>query len=224
MRYNRKETRPSHGFTLIELLVVIAIIAILAAILFPVLAKARERARAIACTSNLKQLGTAFQMYRQDYDGNIPFQNMYSTGTPAPVWPEIMDAYVKNLEVFRCPSHSPTNLEYGWSDVYNKWFSMGYGINYEMAAGDGYDQYATSNVDSIEFPSECFLLTEYTGVYLPCYMDMYQTLSHRHFNKSNVLYMDGHVSPLGGDPKVLNWWNTPQGFHFWYGAKHWTEM
>ena len=62
MLHNRK------GFTLIELLVVIAIIAILAAILFPVFAQARARARAISCISNLKQLGTASMMYAQDYD------------------------------------------------------------------------------------------------------------------------------------------------------------
>jgi prepilin-type N-terminal cleavage/methylation domain-containing protein/prepilin-type processing-associated H-X9-DG protein len=60
------------GFTLIELLVVIAIIAILAAILFPVFAQARERARQISCVSNLKQMGTAFMMYAQDYDEEFP--------------------------------------------------------------------------------------------------------------------------------------------------------
>lgn len=62
-----------HGLTLIELLVVIAIIAILAAILFPVFARAREAARATACRSNLMQLGNAVMMYTQDYDENLPF-------------------------------------------------------------------------------------------------------------------------------------------------------
>ena len=64
--------RKQFGFTLIELLVVIAIIAILAAILFPVFAKAREKARGAACASNTKQIGTALQMYTQDYDERTP--------------------------------------------------------------------------------------------------------------------------------------------------------
>ena len=71
--------RGSGGFTLIELLVVIAIIAILAAILFPVFAQAREKARATACTSNLKQLDLALMMYGQDYDENMP-----TCGYPGP--------------------------------------------------------------------------------------------------------------------------------------------
>ncbi len=67
----KPNTHRQRGFTLIELLVVIAIIAILAAILFPVFAQARESARRTSCLSNLKQLGTAFQMYQQDYDGRF---------------------------------------------------------------------------------------------------------------------------------------------------------
>lgn len=93
------ESRKS-GFTLIELLVVIAIIAILAAILFPVFAQAREKARAISCLSNMKQLGTSVAMYIQDYDETFPI------GTPDawwPSWPTLVQPYVKNLQVFRCP-------------------------------------------------------------------------------------------------------------------------
>ena len=95
------------AFTLIELLVVIAIIAILAAILFPVFARAREAARATSCKSNLKQLATAIQMYTQDYDEMMPFNYHYTAGAPPLYWWEDdVQPYVKNWQAFQCPSRS----------------------------------------------------------------------------------------------------------------------
>jgi prepilin-type N-terminal cleavage/methylation domain-containing protein/prepilin-type processing-associated H-X9-DG protein len=93
------------GFTLIELLVVIAIIAILAAILFPVFAQAREAARTTSCLNNIKQLTTGWTMYNQDYDENVlPYStNGGSTGT-AFAWNRIIQPYVKNTGILRCPS------------------------------------------------------------------------------------------------------------------------
>jgi prepilin-type N-terminal cleavage/methylation domain-containing protein/prepilin-type processing-associated H-X9-DG protein len=92
------------GFTLIELLVVIAIIAILAAILFPVFAQARDKARQSTCLSNARQMGIALTMYTQDYDETYP----WSIGLPAattPAWGGLIAPYVKNLDVFQCPSN-----------------------------------------------------------------------------------------------------------------------
>jgi len=88
MQYTSRLRR--QGFTLIELLVVIAIIAILAAILFPVFAQAREQARKISCLSNMKQIGLAIQMYTQDYDETLPF----AWGGPGPWWISL-DPYIK---------------------------------------------------------------------------------------------------------------------------------
>lgn len=102
------------GFTLIELLVVIAIIAILAAILFPVFAQAREKARQTSCLSNVKQIGLGIQMYVQDYDEYVP-RNAYAdpprvpegahfTNCSSPRWMDVIQPYVKNTQLHNCPS------------------------------------------------------------------------------------------------------------------------
>lgn len=99
------------GFTLIELLVVIAIIAILAAILFPVFAQARAKARQTACLSNTKQIGLGLQMYAQDYDEVLPFDGYApwcgirdGRDPNIPKWMDMMYPYVKNTQMFTCPS------------------------------------------------------------------------------------------------------------------------
>ena len=106
--------RPSRssGFTLIELLVVIAIIAILAAILFPVFAQAREKARQVSCVSNQKQIGLALMQYVQDYDETMPPRFALTTSpTPRQVtWRELIQPYMKNAEVLKCASNPRKDL------------------------------------------------------------------------------------------------------------------
>jgi prepilin-type N-terminal cleavage/methylation domain-containing protein/prepilin-type processing-associated H-X9-DG protein len=96
-------TAPS-AFTLIELLVVIAIIAILAAILFPVFAQARDKARQTSCLSNLKQMGLGFMQYAQDYDESLPFARLEVGGVRMLPWSVVLEPYIKNVGIFSCPS------------------------------------------------------------------------------------------------------------------------
>jgi prepilin-type N-terminal cleavage/methylation domain-containing protein/prepilin-type processing-associated H-X9-DG protein len=128
------------GFTLIELLVVIAIIAILAAILFPVFAQAREKARQAGCTSNLKQIALATMMYLQDYDETYPVWPWTpERQIPRPdgtiyvgkvVWPLLYMPYVKNQGVFQCPSDAAARNSVGNS--WGKPFPMSYGTNLRL--------------------------------------------------------------------------------------------
>jgi prepilin-type N-terminal cleavage/methylation domain-containing protein/prepilin-type processing-associated H-X9-DG protein len=99
--------RKGQGFTLIELLVVIAIIAILAAILFPVFAQAREKARMTSCLSNMKQLGIGLMMYVQDYDQTYPRIRLHEYDF---VWKNALMPYVKNMGIFACPSNPQSGL------------------------------------------------------------------------------------------------------------------
>ena len=103
--------RIKKGFTLIELLVVIAIIAILAAILFPVFAQAREKARQTSCLSNLKNIGTAIMLYVDDNHETYPLTYSTDANYPKCHFPAILNSYVKNYAVWYCPS---------WISTYDK--------------------------------------------------------------------------------------------------------
>lgn len=156
----RKEGQGSpKGFTLIELLVVIAIIAILAAILFPVFAKAREAARKTQCTSNAKQLATAMTMYRTDYDGLFALGGWYSAGAGADVasgrdWQNSIFPYVKSKQAYWCPSstdiHSVTDERADWNRT-----ATDYLFNNNLARdGTGMKEAA------VIAPADCVMLIE----------------------------------------------------------------
>src|SRR5215212_493543 len=143
----KRAMRKERGFTLIELLVVIAIIAILAAILFPVFAQAREKGRQASCLSNCKQIGLASNMYVQDYDETLPGHDWQKGQGLWPLpdgrtykghlgWPVQFYPYIKNTSVFVCPSDPNPKSHYtdnGKNAVYNdEWgkpLPMSYGEN-----------------------------------------------------------------------------------------------
>jgi len=128
---NSRSGAAKSGFTLIELLVVIAIIAILAAILFPVFAQAREKARQISCLSNEKQIGLGIIMYTQDYDEWFPMgQDIDTTKTPHVHidWPEEIAPYLKSTGVFECPDDPGAGAIAGGTD-----FAVSYIANSEIA-------------------------------------------------------------------------------------------
>jgi prepilin-type N-terminal cleavage/methylation domain-containing protein/prepilin-type processing-associated H-X9-DG protein len=119
------------GFTLIELLVVIAIIAILAAILFPVFARARENARRTSCQSNLKQIGLGLMQYTQDYDERFmrPLHYIGPSHAGNTNWGRTIQPYVKSTQLFTCPSDSSTADVAGGYWGTDRRFRISYGMN-----------------------------------------------------------------------------------------------
>jgi prepilin-type N-terminal cleavage/methylation domain-containing protein/prepilin-type processing-associated H-X9-DG protein len=179
------------GFTLIELLVVIAIIAILAAILFPVFAKAREKARQSSCLSNVKQIGLAVMQYNQDYDETYTRTWYNPSGGAYPgdyQWNHAIAPYIKNTQVFQCPS--ATTL------------AMGYGFNVCYYGGSGVAG-VTCNppygraMAAVQDPAGTAIIIDHNGAfeYGWQYISSQQPYTYfvdRHNDGLNVTYCDGH--------------------------------
>jgi prepilin-type N-terminal cleavage/methylation domain-containing protein/prepilin-type processing-associated H-X9-DG protein len=158
----KQKEQNNHAFTLIELLVVIAIIAILAAILFPVFQSAREKARAISCASNLKQLGIAFQAYSQDYDEKYPDG---SQGGGAIGWAGQIFSYVKNIGVYACPDDTTTPKQRVVNGQIYTLNPVSYGYNYFVGGNElivGVSK-RDSSISMLNSPSKTIMLSEITG-------------------------------------------------------------
>ncbi len=209
--YNvRKRT----GFTLIELLVVIAIIAILAAILFPVFARARENARRASCQSNLKQITLGAIQYTQDYDEKMP---LYITGGTVSGWADSLQPYLKSTQIYQCPSETiapssdPTNgdptlggyTDY-WINLYatgqsnavfeqsasTVLFGDGVGSPVGAAYSTGGGQYAAPAAGSGLWIGNNFMTTLQNAT-LPG--TGATSGAHRHLTGANIAFVDGHV-------------------------------
>jgi prepilin-type N-terminal cleavage/methylation domain-containing protein/prepilin-type processing-associated H-X9-DG protein len=129
---SQKKHFGSRGFTLIELLVVIAIIAILASILFPVFARARENARRSSCQSNVKQIMLGVMQYTQDYDEKYPPSYTYTGPSIVGVWYTYVQPYVKSTQIFKCPSDSNTAIAGLSTLVVPDGFAVSYAANYDL--------------------------------------------------------------------------------------------
>jgi prepilin-type N-terminal cleavage/methylation domain-containing protein/prepilin-type processing-associated H-X9-DG protein len=194
------------GFTLIELLVVIAIIAILAAILFPVFAKAREKARQTSCLSNLKQLGLGMMMYAQDYDEMTPAISMgsptyFPTLTNPPPdglaytagygwwnsWPLAIYPYVKNAQLYICPSKQATYAGCSYGMPANAISASG------VLIGDYLN--TTKSLGQFVKPAESLLIAEKNGGGGTQYVlsGQYYCCANPHNGGANAAFVDGHA-------------------------------
>lgn len=189
------------GFTLIELLVVIAIIAILAAILFPVFAKAREKARQSSCLSNVKQIATAILSYAQDYDERMPLEAGYiptATFLAGPEWPNYwwqqVEPYMKNLQILACPSSSVKSVNSG--NTSDTRYTINYGYNL-LASGQ--------SLGTCKLPSETGINVDGVNNYWRLYDSTatgtaYVWATKIHNDGFNANFADGHAKWINGAP------------------------
>ena len=185
------------GFTLIELLVVIAIIAILAAILFPVFARAREKARQTSCLSNIKQLALSMLMYVQDYDERFTVERNVFLDEGGRRWYQAIMPYVQNEQVFFCPSVERYSAWGGYG--YNGWGttgSNGLGYRHEFDSGGAAGAQGPIRLGQVEQPASMMMLAEPTGnTYILRARNT--SLSHLpgdpHNGGTNVAHVDGHA-------------------------------
>ncbi len=218
MHIHRKSK--SYAFTLIELLVVIAIIAILAAILFPVFARARENARRSSCQSNLKQIGLGIMQYTQDYDEKYMLRSRNctsnadcgSTSTSTSLWMYDLSPYIKSVQVFVCPSDTAGFSSTSASGLWTYSGSESYGMvgYWDMSLSTPTNTYPFSQASlaSIEDPAGTILITDSDYYVARGYepyvssdpaaatVDNTRAIAIRHLDGANFLWADGHVKWL----------------------------
>lgn len=183
----------NNAFTLIELLVVIAIIAILAAILFPAFARARENARRASCMSNEKQMGLGITQYVQDHDEKLPPYGY--DGPTKETWATVVQPYMKSTQIFNCPSGGQPYIKPYERGSWDGGNSGSYGYNYAYLG----DAATPVSLAAIEEVSTTLMVGEITGLlnttayYYPTNANAGNNEYLRHLEGSNILFVDGHV-------------------------------
>ncbi|MCW3059451.1 MAG: prepilin-type N-terminal cleavage/methylation domain [Capsulimonas sp.] len=188
-------TQSRRGFTLIELLVVIAIIAILAAILFPVFAKAREKARQISCASNLRQIGIGILQYVQDYDETYPTG---SRGTLGQGWAGTVYPYLKSTAVFKCPD-DPTTIHTNTANGVVS-YPVSYAANFNFMRTDPSgpnDPHTGQSLASLSAPTRTVLLCEVQSIYAPITDPMETGEANNIVSPTSNGNFNGTVFPFG---------------------------
>ena len=225
---NTSFKRANSGFTLIELLVVIAIIAILAAILFPVFARARENARRSSCSSNMKQIALGVFQYTQDYDEKMPPRNNGVSG-----WRVLTQPYLKSSQLFSCPSNPRNNVLGAENGEAAAGIHVSYGApqlrdnNGNLPAGVTSDSAWRVNdgvsIASFDSPSQLLMVGESIADYsdIPIVNTDWagnpNNVFAGHLGTSNWAYADGHVKSLiptrtannaEVNPSIINQWTS----------------
>jgi prepilin-type N-terminal cleavage/methylation domain-containing protein/prepilin-type processing-associated H-X9-DG protein len=185
----------SKGFTLIELLVVIAIIAILAAILFPVFARARENARKSTCQSNLKQMATAAMQYAQDYDETL-MRHFINPSSGIYGWVWLLQPYVKNTGIFTCPSKPSAK----WNGSATTFSGFGYGYFACNNVPNGAPSLIARPLAEIKAPADVVMFSDSSSdnYYVIDWDDARvddngEVPEARHSEGANFAFVDGHV-------------------------------
>lgn len=193
--------RSKKGFTLIELLVVIAIIAILAAILFPVFAKAREKARQASCASNVKQIALGMNMYMQDYDETIGFLQSTDVNVGQFKQRRELGPYIKNDNIWKCPS-APQSMGVGSCGTYHPNGTPDTWTPYCFDRGIlGQSESAISNTAGTILLGERFIACSYLFSCTGChgFTDTVNSMASWHNDGSNAGFLDGHVKWMRAD-------------------------
>lgn len=190
------------GFTLIELLVVIAIIAILAAILFPVFAQAREKARQTSCLSNTRQYATANMMYVQDYDETFPFSSNINNNQCVSSFYWSVAPYVKNEQITQCPSEAQAIEaakvlaipQYGMTPCTGTPKFTSYSVNgMVFKVGPAFNPTSTPlSLAALTLPAESIMFYDGNVAFTANFQGQIQVIQGRHSETANVAYADGH--------------------------------